>query len=203
MDMNQYLDIFVEESREHLQLLNESLLELEKDIKNKEVLNEIFRVAHTLKGMAGTMGYTKMQHLTHAMEDVLDALRNDRIVVDSDMVDVLFQCLDALETYVNTIAATAQEGSESFSDIVDSLKAILGADPSSAGKSAKHAKSSKGSAKATSLSVALNQYDFNVINKAFEGGYNVFEIRIVLSEGCLLKAARAFIVFQNLEKIQT
>jgi two-component system chemotaxis sensor kinase CheA len=200
MDMNQYLDIFVEESREHLQLLNESLLELEKDIKNKEVLNEIFRVAHTLKGMAGTMGYTKMQHLTHAMEDVLDALRNDRIVVDSDMVDVLFQCLDALETYVNTIAATAQEGSESFSDIVDSLKAILGADPSSAGKSAKHAKSSKGSAKATSLSVALNQYDFNVINKAFEDGYNVFEIRIVLSEGCLLKAARAFIVFQILEK---
>jgi two-component system chemotaxis sensor kinase CheA len=125
MDMNQYLDIFVEESREHLQLLNESLLELEKDIKNKEVLNEIFRVAHTLKGMAGTMGYTKMQHLTHAMEDVLDALRNDRIVVDSDMVDVLFQCLDALETYVNTIAATAQEGSESCCFILVIMKAIL------------------------------------------------------------------------------
>ena len=117
------------------------------------MLNEIFRVAHTLKGMAGTMGYTKMQHLTHAMEDVLDALRNDRIVVDSDMVDVLFQCLDALETYVNTIAATAQEGSESFSDIVDSNQAILGADPSSAGKSAKHSKSKKGYANATSLSV--------------------------------------------------
>jgi len=57
MDMNQYLDVFVEESKEHLQSLNTSLLELEKDPNNITVLNEIFRVAHTLKGMAGTMGF--------------------------------------------------------------------------------------------------------------------------------------------------
>ncbi len=203
MDMNQYLDIFVEESREHLQLLNVSLLELEKDIKNKEVLNEIFRVAHTLKGMAGTMGYTKMQHLTHTMEDVLDALRNDRIVVNSDMVDVLFKCLDALETYVNNVAATAQEGAESFDDVVSGLKVILNIDPS-AKKNAGSAKQAKGAgsgqASADSLSVALDQYDINVINNALEEDYNVLEIRIVLAEGCLLKAARAFIVFQILEK---
>ena len=95
MDMNQYLDIFIEEAREHLQQLNVSLLELEKDNRNKEVLNEVFRVAHTLKGMSGTMGFSKMQTLTHRMEDVLDALRNDRFIADSNMVDVLFKCLDA------------------------------------------------------------------------------------------------------------
>lgn len=204
MDMNQYLDIFVEESREHLQQLNISLLELEKDTKNKDVLNEIFRVAHTLKGMSGTMGYTKMQTLTHDMEDVLDALRNERMFADSGMVDVLFRCLDALETYVNNIAATAQEGDETFEDVIDDLNAVL-----KNGGSSSNSKSLVGQAKkenssnvkqVKALSVNLNQYDVNVIMKAFEEEMNVFEIHIVLDKGCLLKAARAFIIFQILEK---
>lgn len=205
MDMNQYLDMFVEESKENLQLLNVSLLELEKDINNKEVLNEIFRVAHTLKGMTGTMGYTKMQHLTHTMEDVLDAFRNDRLVINSNIVDVLFHCLDALESYVNNVAATSQEGHETYSNIISDLKEILGTDSSQKEKGKFSGKKGNGRGGAgdvaiESLSVALNQYDINVINTAIEEDYNVFETRIVLSEGCLLKAARAFIVFQVLEK---
>lgn len=209
MDMNQYLDMFVEESREHLQQLNSSLLELEKDNRNKSVLNEIFRVAHTLKGMSGTMGFTKMQTLTHDMEDVLDALRNERIFADSDMVDVLFKCLDALETYVNTISQTGQEGSEDFQEIIDALNDIIRSDsaPKKAPKKEKSAPARTGgsdqsrkAAQVKALSVELNQYDINVIKKAFEEDLNVFEIHVVLNEGCLLKAARAFIVFQILEK---
>jgi len=209
MDMNQYLDMFVEESREHLQQLNSSLLELEKDNRNKSVLNEIFRVAHTLKGMSGTMGFTKMQTLTHDMEDVLDALRNERIFADSDMVDVLFKCLDALETYVNTISQTGQEGSEDFQEIIDALNNIIRSDnaPKKAPKKEKSAPARTGgsdqsrkAAQVKALSVELNQYDINVIKKAFEEDLNVFEIHVVLNEGCLLKAARAFIVFQILEK---
>ncbi|MCX7772496.1 MAG: chemotaxis protein CheA [Clostridia bacterium] len=206
MDMNQYLDIFVEESREHLQHLNSSLLELEKNNRDKPVLNEIFRVAHTLKGMSGTMGYTKMQRLTHDMEDVLDALRNERILADSNMVDVLFKCLDALETYVNTIVATGHEGSEAFQEVIDALSAILkngGASASAPNEKASF-KSAPERPKPTSeskdLRVALNQYDINVIKKALEAGMNVFEIHVMFDKGCLLKAARAFIVFQILEK---
>lgn len=205
MDMNQYLDIFVEESREHLQQLNVSLLELEKDNKNKSVLNEIFRVAHTLKGMSGTMGYTKMQTLTHDMEDVLDALRNERIYADSNMVDVLFKCLDALETYVNTIAQTSQEGSETFQEIIDELNNIIknGGAPQKSKKSSfktENIEKTKSSGPVKALSVELNQYDVNVIKKALEVEMNVLEIHVVLDKGCLLKAARAFIVFQILEK---
>ncbi|NLB78384.1 MAG: chemotaxis protein CheA [Clostridiaceae bacterium] len=206
MDMNQYLDIFIEESREHLQQLNVSLLELEKDNRNKEVLDEVFRVAHTLKGMSGTMGYTKMQTLTHRMEDVLDALRNDRFIADSNMVDVLFKCLDALETYVNTIAASAQEGDEAFLDVVDALHNIM----ENAGSEKKVEKRTSFSSQpinfeaeatpAKSGIVELNQYDENVIKKAIETEMNVFQIHVVLDKGCLLKAARAFIVFQILEK---
>ncbi len=210
MDMNQYLDIFVEESREHLQNLNSSLLELEKDAANKSVLNEIFRVAHTLKGMSGTMGYTKMQTLTHDMEDVLDALRNDRIQASSDMVDILFQCLDALENYVNTIASTGNEGSEAYSQVIEALANIL----KTGGAPAKQEKASfrsepkpVNSAPATApaqpaaeLLVTFNQYDVNVIKKALETDMNVFQIHVLFDKGCLLKAARAFIVFQILEK---
>jgi len=219
MDMNQYLDIFVEESREHLQSLNSSLLQLEKDPADKGVLNEIFRVAHTLKGMSGTMGFTRMQRLTHHMEDVLDALRNDRISANSDMVDILFKCLDALENYVNTVLSTGDEGNEDNKAIVDALAEILkkGGLPAKAakasGKKARNKPSeTKDSEDAVSQAVAetaataerglveLNQYDINVIRKALEVGMNVFQIHVELDRGCLLKSARAFIVFQILEK---
>lgn len=125
MDMTQYLQIFIEESNEHVQSLNQSLLQLEKDPEDKDVLNEIFRVAHTIKGMAGTMGFTKMTKLTHDMENVLQAIRNNEINVTSDLVDVLFKCLDALENYVSTIVATSGEGDKEYTDIMSALKSIL------------------------------------------------------------------------------
>lgn len=201
MDMNQYLDIFTEEAREHLQHLNSSLLELEKNNKDKGVLNEIFRVAHTLKGMAGTMGFTKMQKLTHVMEDVLDALRNDRIEIVPSMVDILFKCLDALESYVGTIAVTGQEGNETNQDIVDALTGILsGTAPSQSAAPAVKAEEKPVQNSDGKLRIELNQYDVNVLRKAIESGMNVFEIHVVFDKGCLLKAARAFIVFQILER---
>src|SRR5687767_12536510 len=103
MDMSQYIDIFIEESKEHLQGLNHSLLQLEKTPGDTGVLNEIFRVAHTLKGMAGTMGFTKMATLTHDMENVLSAIRSNEIGVSTNLVDVLFKCLDLLESFLNSI----------------------------------------------------------------------------------------------------
>ena len=125
MDMSQYLEIFIEESKEHLQSLNESLLQLENEPGNMPILNEVFRVAHTLKGMSGTMGYTRMQNLTHNMENVLSEIRNGHIVADSNLLDVLFKCLDALESYVDEITNTGKEGNEEYSDIINNLTNIL------------------------------------------------------------------------------
>lgn len=80
VEMSQYLEVFIEESKEHLQACNEHLLELEKDPENLKIVNEIFRAAHTLKGMSATMGYEDLASLTHQMENVLDAIRNKKIV---------------------------------------------------------------------------------------------------------------------------
>ena len=86
MDVSQYLEIFIDESAEHLQTLSDCIMELEKEPDNKDVINEIFRAAHSLKGMAGTMGFKRMQHLTHDMENVFQEVRSEKIQVDSQRI---------------------------------------------------------------------------------------------------------------------
>lgn len=100
MDTNQYLEMFLEESKEHLQACNEQLLELEKNPDDLAIVNEIFRAAHTLKGMSATMGYEDIANLTHKMENVLDAIRNSKIRVTPEILDVVFESSDALEEMV-------------------------------------------------------------------------------------------------------
>ena len=103
MDVSQYLEIFIDESEEHLQTLSDCIMVLEKEPDNKDTINEVFRAAHSLKGMAGTMGFKRMQHLTHDMEDVFQEVRSDKIRVNSKMIDILFDCLDALDKYLENI----------------------------------------------------------------------------------------------------
>jgi two-component system chemotaxis sensor kinase CheA len=195
MDMNQYLEIFIEESHEHLQSLNQSLLGLETNPKDMQILNEIFRVAHTIKGMAATMGYNKMTKLTHQMENVLDDIRNSKIDVNTFIVDVLFECLDFLENAVNNVANDGNEGNDLADDIIVKLNVIL------TGKVEEVAVTGipKTAANEPDM-MKLNQYDNGLIAKALEQGYNVFKVKIVLANGCMLKAARAFIVFQTVER---
>jgi len=201
MDVSQYLDVFIDEAKENVQSLNTSLLELENDPANTSILNEIFRVAHTLKGMAGTMGFSRMTALTHHMEDVLDGLRNNRLKASSNIVDILFKCLDALDGYVNEVISTGQEGQEEYQDIIASLSDILKGDTTGQIKSKqKEPRPVKDEGNNSDLRLKLNIYDKNVIEKAIEAGMNVYEIYIEIDEKCLLKAARAFIIFQILDK---
>lgn len=202
MKINQYLDIFVEESKEHLQELNTSLLILEKDPANTSVLNEIFRVAHTLKGMAGIMGFNLMATLTHHMEDVLDGLRKGQVKVTTEVVDVLFQCLDALEDYVEKIMQTNSEGEKEYKEITEFLEQISNIRKSTevSGKpQISKAAGQKPNIDGEGFRLNYNIYDKNVMEKAFEESLNAFEIYIELDKRCLLKAARAFIIFQILE----
>ena len=100
MDVSQYLDIFIDESSEHIQTLSDCIMTLEQEPENKDTINEIFRAAHSLKGMAGTMGFKRMQHLTHDMENVFAEVRNGNIKVTPEMIVALVQALDALEEYI-------------------------------------------------------------------------------------------------------
>ena len=125
MDVIKYLDIFLDESKEHLQNLNTQVLALEQDSENMDTINEIFRAAHTFKGMAGTMGYKRMQNLTHDMENVFSEVRNGNLKVNGAMIDVLFQCLDALEGYLSAIQQTSDEGTNDNEHLIKALNEIL------------------------------------------------------------------------------
>ncbi|WP_058485175.1 chemotaxis protein CheA [Defluviitalea phaphyphila] len=203
MDMSQYLDIFIEESKDHLQNLNESLLELENSPNDMSILNEIFRVAHTLKGMAGTMGFVRMQKLTHNMENVLSEIRNGHIKANSNLLDILFKCLDALEDYIDKITNTGSEGEEEYSDIIKNLNDILSSDTNKEEKEQDSIdeKSSVDNDKEDSetSNISMNEFENNAVKTAVSKGYNVYEITIYLNKNCVLKSARAFIVFKTLE----
>ncbi len=203
MDMSQYLEIFIEETKEHLQGLNQSLLQLEKKPDDSACLNEIFRVAHTLKGMSGTMGFTRMSKLTHEMENVLHSLRSNEIKVTTKLIDLLFKCLDALENYSNKIIETSNEGVEEYQSIITALSDVnkSGMQEEAPKEVQAVEKSSAVAEESNSMRrVVMNQYDLNVINKASESGNKAFQITIVLNSSCVLKAARSFIIFKTLEK---
>ncbi|MGN7398859.1 chemotaxis protein CheW [Cytobacillus praedii] len=199
MDMNQYLEVFIEESKEHLQACNEQLLELEKNPENIAIVNEIFRSAHTLKGMSATMGYEDLAKLTHQMENVLDAIRNHKIKFNPEILDVVFLAVDDLEAMVQSIA----EGGDGKRDVSDAVGKLLliekGESPVLA-----EAKSEVAAAVAEPLHAAKSQYDefeYTVLQQSKEQGFETFEITVALREDCLLKAARVFMIFEILEKI--
>jgi two-component system chemotaxis sensor kinase CheA len=207
MDTSQYLEIFIEETKEHLQSLNQSLLQLEKNPGDRSVLNEIFRVAHTLKGMSGTMGFSRMSTLTHDMENVLHALRNDEIKINPDLVDVLFKCLDALEGYNAKIIETGKEGSNDSKDLIEALSAQLKkkeeSDTSAGGQAPQPMPASPVRVVETGevpADLILDQYETSLINKAADMGSNALQITVKLNKGCVLKSARAFIIFKTLER---
>jgi two-component system chemotaxis sensor kinase CheA len=208
MDISQYLEIFIEEAKEHLQGLNESLLELEKTPTQVNLVNEVFRAAHTLKGMSATMGYKKMQKLTHDMENVLAEIRNGKIGVDARLLDVLFQCLDALEAYVENIINTGSEGDEDYENIIIALNKILDGENAPIVQEEQVIENTKAESKTNSDNdkrkhnkLKINEFEENAILKAYESNLKVYGITIFIQDTCILKSARAFIIFRTLESL--
>lgn len=209
MDVSQYLEIFIDESAEHLQNLSDGIMALEGEPDNKDTINELFRAAHSLKGMAGTMGFKRMQHLTHDMENVFQEVRSDKISVDSGMIDLLFKCLDAIEGYLENVKASSDEGTEDNEIIIKELNdfiAVANGEKISekvteeAEEEISAENKTQEMEKAPYLSVELTNSEKNAIKEAEEGGANVYGITVFIQKECLLKAARAFLVFKAVEE---
>lgn len=211
MDVSQYLEIFLDETTEHLQSLNTQILNLEQDPENMDTINEIFRAAHSLKGMAGTMGYKRMQNLTHDMENVFSEVRNGTIKVKADMIDILFQCLDALEEYTTNIRETGDEGTNDNEALIKLLNDALNASEQEAKAPEQPAKETtaepakKETASADGgkkwLDIKLDSTDLLVLREAKKQGKNAYGLTVSVQETCLLKAARAFLVFKAVEEL--
>ena len=208
MDVSQYLEIFIDETNEHIQSLSDCIMTLENEPDNKDTINEIFRAAHSLKGMAGTMGFKRMQHLTHDMENVFQEVRSDKVKVTSEMIDILFQCLDAIEAYLENIKSTSDEGTEDNDALIAGLNQFLaqaeGKAPAPEKKEEpKEEKKEEPAATAEKkfLNIEFSENDKEAIRSAAEGGSKVYGVTVTVHKECLLKAARAFLVFKAIEEL--
>jgi two-component system chemotaxis sensor kinase CheA len=194
VEMNQYMSIFIDEANDHLQSLNENMLRLEQQPDDISIVQIIFRSAHTLKGMSATMGFEDLAALTHEMENVLDLVRNVKLSMNGNIFDTLFKCLDALQAMVQDII-NGGTGKGDVADLVERLKAIVKGDDEGKGVAKAAAQS-----QSVSASLVLDQYQLSVLTQSLESGHKAYYIEVKVREDCLLKAARAYMVFDVLER---
>lgn len=187
--MSQYLEVFIDESREHLQTINEQLLELEKNPDDVSIVNEIFRSAHTLKGMSATMGFEDLANLTHQMENVLDAIRNEKISVTPELLDVIFRAVDDLEAMVVSISEGG-DGKRDVTEVVAQLKQIEKGDVVAVRQKSN-----------STYEQTYDEFEYTILKQSAEQGFHSYEVTIKLRSDCLLKAARVFMIFEVIEQI--
>lgn len=190
---SEYLAVFLDESQEHLQAVNDHLLKLEKQPEDESIVGEIFRSAHTLKGMSATMGYEDLAHLTHNMENVLDLIRNKKKQATTEIIDIMFQSVDSLENMVNDIASGG-DGKLDVTSLVAELEAIEKG-------SSQAVKEAAATTEQVDLLEVYDEYERTVLEESLEQGYSVYQIKVELDEKAMLKAARVFMVFDVLNQL--
>src|SRR5699024_9674024 len=187
----QYLDIFIDESTEHLDTLYQQMLELEKNPEEKSIIEEIFRAAHTLKGMSATMGYEDLANLTHVLENVFDGIRYDKITVKTEMMDTLFHAVDHLNAMVSDIA-NGGDGSGDVEEIVNRLERIEKGLDINEDIESSHVETVANDGE---LTIDIDEFQITIIEEALEQGFTCYEMTVELSKESLLKAARVYMVF--------
>lgn len=187
MSGDQYKEQFISEAKDHLNSINDSLLEFENDTSNEEVIHNLFRSFHTLKGNASTMGFTRYSELAHHLEDLLDRIRNNQIKPDSDLVDVLFKGADCLENGLNAIAEDRPEEIED-EEVIEKIKKIL----SSASPAESESKSEE-------IKIEFSEEEKNKI-KELKKEQNVFKIILEFDTDNALKVAKALLALRTLEQ---
>lgn len=192
MDISAFKDVFAAEARDYLQALNNDLLDFEKDPANKAILDEMFRAAHSLKGMAGTMGFDELAEFTHEMESVLDLLRLNELRVDTHVINVLFQAVDTLEVLLEQTISDEPIGS--FSNELAALRALI---------SRRSAIEEESATEPGVVSVDLDEFSRETVKQGIEQGFNAYEIIVSLRPKTLLKSVRVYTVFQALEAVGT
>lgn len=202
--MEEYIEMFVSESREHLIILNQALLELEKNPDNMEIINEIFRSAHTIKGMSATMGYNDIAELAHKMESAFDQVRNGELKASSDMIDILFSGLDMMENKVDSISEGETEDLDT-SELINKLNGIIeskkGKDTKEKPKKGKGKKEKeKKGEKEKKKDLEISPEEMDIINSLDES-LSAFKIDVNIDKESMLKSIRAFMVLKNLGEI--
>ena len=202
IDINEYLPVFIDEAREYLQVLNDKLLILEEHPGDLDAIKEIFRAAHTLKGMSATMGFTSMAEVTHLMESALQPYRDKHdAVLPEDLIDLLFTALDYLQAQVDNLAAGG-EVEPPEEDLLERLRKAASGEVGGGAKPAE-AKVEKSAESKSPVQTApqfdLNDYDRLVVEDAIRSGNVVAAVHVRLRENTMMKSVRAYMVVKVME----
>ncbi|MFC6465710.1 chemotaxis protein CheW [Marinilactibacillus sp. GCM10026970] len=194
-DNSAYRDLFFEETDTNLEILNEEVLRLEQNPEDTEIIDSIFRAAHTLKGMAATMGYNTMAKLTHSVENVFELFKSKTAKVDTGTVSLIFDCLDTLTEIVEALRA-----GESDELDISALVARLEAVPNGTEASSESTIEEPQSDKMDLTLEKLDPSDLTVVEQAEQADYKAFVIAVKVDKDSFMKAARAFLVINKLEQ---
>lgn len=196
METEEYLDMFLDESREHLQIINDNILQLEKEPEDISIVNEIFRSAHTLKGMSATMGFEDIASLTHKMENVLDLIRNHQLTVNSEIIDSIIIGIEYLEEMVQSISE-GNDGKKDVTTLLKRLEQIEKGEVAAATETIDIQEQQVGIVDVEKLD--LDEFQLTILKQAKDQGFDPYQITVELSDECILKGARAYMVFEALE----
>ncbi len=205
-ELDQYLDMFLDEAKDNLENLNQKLLDLENDPENKEIVNEIFRIAHTLKGMSSTMGFEKMANLTHKMENILDDVRGDKLNINTRIVDLLFEGLDFLEEFVKNVESDGSEGDVNVEELIENLKNINSEEEMQVQNvEVQEDKKENVVPKTDGIGQIIDnkeslEYINSVVKTAKDNNRKAYKVKVILDEKCMLKSARSYLVFKSIEE---
>lgn len=190
--------VFMEELEEKIQSINDNVLLLEREGGSPEVIQEIFRAAHTIKGSSAVMGFEKMAGLTHEIENLFDRLRQGTMEVNTYLVDVLFEALDKLKMLKDEITGNARD--VQVEDVLHKLRAILktGDGEESAGNGTVAGPESSLQAGGDDR---LDEVIEDIIREAEVRGFQAYWINVEIDSGCQMKNVRAFLVFETLQQI--
>jgi len=209
-EYNEYLGVFIDESKEYIQLLNDSLLELEKNASDVEQVNRAFRALHTLKGMAGTMGFEKLAKLCHRMENYLDAVRSGKVEITSDELDYLFAGLDMIDKMLQSIVNSGSDDiAEDINGLVEVFERIAAGEKikKSIRKEEQERLKEPEFVRQENMSKTVVGEGFtqevikDVLEEAAKKNIPAYHIVVSLQEGTQLKSARMYMVFHTLEEI--
>ena len=200
MDVSQYVGIFISEAKENLQRLSECLLSLEQQA-SKATLDEIFRIAHTIKGMAATLNFDNISTLTHQMENLLDLMRRGKKEVNQDIIDVLFKCLDTLEQLVDNVSTGSAE-EISTAELIEELRTFTtsGSVPKEAEPEVTKAHVVEGDWE-IDWGSKYTEEESKVIAVAAKEMKKCYEVRISLEEKCQMKGARVLLILMQIREV--
>ncbi|MHB8073711.1 chemotaxis protein CheW [Desulfosporosinus fructosivorans] len=199
VDLGEFLEFYLLDSSEQIERLGAGLLQLEKEGGNIGLINDLFRSAHSLKGASGTMGFTPIVAMTHAAEDLLDRLRQGKIDVSLEMIDILLAVTDRVKAMLSQVEQR-QEISLGYEDLVISLKGLINGDKPVVLDNSQSVQSEEPEiAPFVQLNFSLTEIECEKVNDAHMMGHGIYQVDVKLESGTLMKAVRAVMTTQRLE----